>query len=54
MEVEENRVGVVLGDGRERLLAVGNRGHDLEVGHHAEQHLQTVAHDRLIVCDHDS
>jgi hypothetical protein len=43
-----------LGNGAKRLLAVGDRGDDLQVGHHVEHHLQALAHDGLIVCDHDS
>jgi hypothetical protein len=54
VQVEEDRVGLVLGDRGERLLTVGDRGDDLEVGHHVEHHLQPLADDRLIVCDHDS
>ena len=53
VQVEQDRVGLVLGDGGERLLAVGDGGDDLEIGDHIEHHLQPLADDRLVVGDHD-
>src|SRR5690606_14333557 len=54
LHVEENKVGMLPPDGRERLLAIGAFGGDLDVGFLLQQVAEAVAGQRLVVGNQDS
>jgi hypothetical protein len=53
VQVEQDRVGLVLGDKVDGLLPVGCCGDDLDAGRHAEQQDEAFPHAGLVVGDDD-
>jgi hypothetical protein len=49
--VHQHDLGLEILDGLERLLAVGDLADDLEVVHLAEQEVESLADDRVVVDD---
>ena len=54
MQVQEDRVGALLGDEPDGLLAVGPGGDNLDLGDRAEQDHESFTHACLVVGDDDA
>ena len=52
-QVHQHDIRVVLGGERERLLAVGRGGHQLDPVEQPEQRAQALAHDALVIGEQD-
>ena len=53
-QVHEHDLGPVLGAERERLLAVGRGGHELDAVEQPEQRADALAHEALVVGEQDA
>jgi len=53
-QIHEDDVGCMTSDGCDGLVAVGGLRDDLELGIRAEQHVEPVTDDRVIVDDQDA